>query len=159
MATGKRRSITPMMRSITAERLGAALDLNTRGPSQNKRIAQLLGCSADFAGDLKRGIGWTPHRIDQCIQHFGAVFVQMVFGEVMGPVRPYEPDPEIVALRHRMARLEARVGGDDEFVAPGAGTARRDPEGGLEAAGGDRADQGRDVGSAALAVARMERAR
>src|SRR5690348_11070703 len=120
MATAKRRGKTPMMRSITAERLGAALDANTRGSAQNQRIAQMFKCSADFAGDLRRGVGWTPQRIDQAIHHFGAAFVQMVFGDMMGPAKPYEPVPELVALQARMARLEARFGGDDGVVTPAA---------------------------------------
>lgn len=145
------RKATKMVSAITT-RAGAFIEMAHPGAHKNKRIAQLFAISPDMAKLLRRGEGWTAERIGQAASHFGRDFVAFVFQDVMGPARPYEPDPEILALKSRVARVEARVGVDDGVVAPPAGTARREPMRSVEATSDARGDEGGGVGPQAVGL-------
>jgi len=48
-----------------AARVGEFLELNYNGSSKDKRIAQDFNISPEMARKLRRGLHWTPERIDQ----------------------------------------------------------------------------------------------
>lgn len=119
-------------------RAGKYVDASTFGRHQDKRLAEIFGCSPSMAYRLKRGEGWTIERVAQASRHFGRAFLDHVFAPVTG-----QPGGDLVSTH--VAQLKASA---DALVAsalrgpfglgPGADRVGDPP---VAADGGVRADR------------------
>ena len=105
-AAGARRMSAEYVSEI-AQRAGWFTSANIAGRNADKNTAQRFGISVRMAQLLRRGEGWTLHRLEQAQRIFGPVFGQMVFGPLAAGGGEDALAREIADVRQRLDLIVA----------------------------------------------------